>query len=180
MTTPSPQHAQEQARLAEEAYRQAVTEQYYEVARYPGGPLPDGAQQAWFLPTDGTHWEALGYTTGPIVSMDFGAPDPAETAVLAWPHQHGKAALTASIGIDVPLTDGLRSLFDALAAAHSRALGRRLRRLADDLGQWEPHVRHDFHRVQRVLEDHGIGDGYGRLTIPQPVRPPIEPPAIRR
>ncbi|MBU5946769.1 hypothetical protein [Streptomyces sp. PAM3C] len=171
MTTPNPQHAQEQVRLAEEAYRQAVTEQYY-------NGCPD-LHEVFFRPLTEAEWQSLGYTTGPIVGMDLGGPDPAETAVLAWPHQHGKAAHTVSIDIEVPLTDGLRSLFDALAAAHSRELGRRLRRLADDLGQWEPHVRVDFQRVQQVLEDHGIGDGYGRLTIPQPVRPPIEPPAIR-
>ncbi|MEV5368969.1 hypothetical protein AB0N12_06350 [Streptomyces albogriseolus] len=171
MTTPSPQHTQEQVRLAEEAYRQAVTEQYYNSSPDP--------HAVYFRPLTDGDWQSLGYTTGPIVSMDFGHPDSAETAVLAWPHQHGKATLTASIDVEVPLTDGLRSLFDALAAAHNRELDRRLRRLADDLGQWEPHVRLDFQRVQRVLEDHGIGDGYGRLTIPQPVRPHIEPPAIR-
>ncbi|MGC4918671.1 hypothetical protein [Streptomyces albogriseolus] len=171
MTTPSPQHTQEQVRLAEEAYLQAVTEQYH-------NGCPD-LHEVFFRPLTGGEWKSLGYATGPLFSMDFGAPDPAETAVLAWPHQHGKAAFTASIDVDVPLADGLRSLFDALAAAHGRALGQRLRRLADDLGQWEPHVRHDFHRVQQVLVDHGIGDGYGLLTIPQPVHPPIEPPAIK-
>ncbi|MGA4896724.1 hypothetical protein ACPCAJ_01995 [Streptomyces griseoincarnatus] len=158
-------------RLAEEAYRQAVNEQYY-------NGRPD-LHEVYFRPLTGGEWQSLGYTTGPLVGMDFGAPDPADTAVLAWPHQHGKATLTASLDIEVPLTDGLRSLHDALAAAHSRALGRRLRRLAHDLGQWEPHVRVDFQRVQQVLEDHGIGDGYGRLTIPQPVHPPIETPRIR-
>ncbi|MDT6983720.1 hypothetical protein ACFSUJ_12100 [Streptomyces lusitanus] len=169
--------AAEESEAATVAYRQTITEQYYVVNRFPASPLPDGAQQVWIRSDDGTEWEHLGYTSGPLVSMDFGQPDPADTAVLTWPHQYGKTALTTTV--EVPLTDGLRSLFDALTAGHDRELDRRLRRLAKDLDAWEPHVRHDFQRVQQVLEDHGIGDGYGRLTIPQPVHPPIEPPAIR-
>ncbi|MFC7906439.1 hypothetical protein [Streptomyces nigra] len=165
----------EEGLRAVKEYRQAVTERYYEVSRYPLDPLPDGAQQVWILPDGARTWEPLGFTTGPVIGVDYGAPDPAETAVITWPRQYGKtAAFTASI--DVPLTDGLRALFAALDASHRASLDQRLRRLADDLDRWEPHVRYDFHRVQQVLEDAGIGDGYGRLTIPQPVRPPIEPP----
>ncbi|RSR98054.1 hypothetical protein EF913_28400 [Streptomyces sp. WAC04189] len=158
---------------AAEEYRQAVEERYYEVYRYPLGPLP----QLWVLPDGATEWQHVGYTTEPIIGIDYGVPDPAETAVIAWPYRHGKTAALASV--EASLTGGMRSLFDALTAGWQASLDRRLRRLADDLGLWEPAVRHEFQQVQQVLEGAGIGDGYGRLTIPQPVRPPVDTPAIR-
>ncbi|MFF9269117.1 hypothetical protein [Streptomyces rochei] len=162
---------------ATRAVRQAVEERYYAVSPYLFGPLPEGAQQLWVLPDGATEWQHVGYTTEPIIGIDYGAPDPAETAVIAWPYQHGKAAALASV--EASLTDGMRSLFDALTAGWQASLDRRLRRLADDLGLWEPAVRHEFQQVQQVLEGAGIGDGYGRLTIPQPVRPPVDTPVIR-
>lgn len=167
---------EDRIRIAEDAYRQAIEDQYFTVSPVPTVPMPDSTYQVFFRPHDATDWQALGYTTGPITDLDYGAPDPAdESAVLVWPRQYGKtAALTTTL--ETPLTGSMRALFDALLAGHRARLDRRLRRLARDLDAWEPHVRLDFQRVQQVLEDTGVGDGYGRLTIPQPVHPPIEPP----
>ncbi|MET9140534.1 hypothetical protein [Streptomyces parvulus] len=147
--------------------------QAYEVYRAPIDPLPDGAQQVWVMPAGATEWEPLGYID-PVLNTVFEDASEDEAALVDWPVRYGKTAFTASI--DAPLTDGLRALYDALAAGHQKGLDRRLGRLADDLGLWEPVVRRQFGEVQQVLEQAGIGDGYGRLTIPQPVRPPIEPP----
>ncbi|MFD5656956.1 hypothetical protein [Streptomyces hirsutus] len=142
-------------------------------------PLADDLQQVWVLPDGATDWQHVGYTTEPIIGIDYGAADPGESAVITWPHRYGKTAALRSVTVEAPLTGDTRALFDALLAGHRAHLDRRLRRLATDLGRWVPHVRHDFHKVQHVLEEAGIGDGYGRLTIPQPVRPPIEQPAGR-
>lgn len=91
-----------------------------------------------------------------------------ETANGTWPHQYGKTT-ALSVEYTTSLTGSMRGLFDALEASHRADLDRRLVRLANDLGRLEPHVRHGFHVVQQVLETAGI-------TIPQPVRPPIELP----
>ncbi|WP_320784158.1 hypothetical protein [Streptomyces sp. CRN 30] len=158
-----------QAARAGKAYRQAIEaieNQYYDAHQHAPGPL-----QLWALPE--------GCITGPVSGIDHGAPDPAETTVIAWPYGHGKTAAALTASIDVPLTGSMRALFDTLLAGHRAHLDRRLRRLADDLGQWEPCVRRDFAAVQQVLEVHGITDGYGRLTVPQPVRPPVQPPPRR-
>ncbi|MFE9684146.1 hypothetical protein [Streptomyces sp. NPDC006285] len=160
----------------EEAYRQAIEDQYLSAYRYTPDPPPDSAHQMWIRSHEATDWEPLGYTTDPILGLDYGAPDPYESAVLAWPHRHGKTAFTFELS--APFTSSMRGLFDALDASYQADLDRRLVRLADDLGQFEPHVRHDFNAVQRVLEDAGVLDGYGRVTIPQPVRPPVEPPTV--
>ena len=72
--------------------------------------------------------------------------------------------------------DGLRDLF-AWVDAHVRTRqDMLLHRLAEDLGIPEPLARRQFDSVQRALEDAGVGDGYGRLTIRQPVRPPVQAP----
>ncbi|MFF9279549.1 hypothetical protein [Streptomyces griseosporeus] len=175
--TPVPLPPDPYRAILDEAYHLPLPDLQATVWRYPEA-LPDGAQQVFVAPPGTTDWEFVGYTTDPIVGVDYGAPDPGETALIAWPRQHGKTtAFTWTL--DAPLTGSVHTLFDAFLARHQAGLDRRLRRLARDLGQWEPQVRHDFHAVQQVLEAHGIGDGYGRLTIPQPVRPPIEPPVIR-
>ncbi|MGW2170380.1 hypothetical protein ACWC1C_07590 [Streptomyces sp. NPDC001705] len=162
------------ASAAFESFGRAAEGQAYEVYRAPIDPLPDGAQQVWFMPAGATDWEPLGYID-PVRNTVFEDAATDEAAPADWPVRYGKTAFTASI--DVPLTDGLRALYDALAFGHQRDLDRRLGRLADDLGLWEPVVRRQFGEVQQVLEQAGIGDVYGRLTIPQPVRPPIEAPA---
>lgn len=163
--------------MISEVYRRAVESLYYEVYRcpsYPPSPLPDGAHHAWFMPSGGTEWEPLGYID-PITSTVYVEPGPAEAPVVTMPCQHGDNA-GSTTNVEASLTGDLSSLFDALTTAHSADLDRRLLRLADDLGLWEPIVRRQFQAVQYLLEVAGIADGYGRLTIPQPVRPPIEPP----
>ncbi|MEU8555929.1 hypothetical protein AB0C80_18335 [Streptomyces anthocyanicus] len=168
----------EWAAMTSEAYRRAVESLYYEVYRcpsYPPSPLPDGAHQAWFMPSGGIEWEPLGYIA-PTTGTVYVAHGPGEVPVVTMPCQHSTiAGFTTTV--EASLTGDLRALFDALTAAHSADLDRRLLRLADDLGRWEPRVRLEWHQVLQILEDAGVADGYGRLTIPQPVRPPIEPPA---
>lgn len=159
------------------ALRRAFEERYYEVSRFLFCPPPEGARQAWFLPTGGTEWEPLGYIN-PITGTAYEDTGPAEVPVVTMPCQHSITTGFATT-VEASRTGDLRALFDALSAAHSAGLDRRLLLLADDLGRWEPHVRHDFHAVLQVLEDAGVADGYGRLTIPQPVRPPVEPPTRR-
>lgn len=92
-----------------------------------------------------------------------------------WPRQSGKSAFT--IEATFQQTDAMKSLF-AWVDAHVRARQQAtVARLADELGWSEPLVRRQFDAVQDVLEAAGIGDGYGGLTIPQPVRPPVPTPS---
>lgn len=94
--------------------------------------------------------------------------------VITWPRQSGKTsirqALQSTLTHQLPMTDGMRRLADYVVAAADAARERRLRRLAAELGMPLAVVRGRFHSVQQVLEDTGIGDGYGQLTIPQPVQ----------
>ena len=149
--------------VAEEAYLQALTDQYVSVHEVLFRPLTSG------------DWQALGYSTAPLVGLDYGAPNPGETATVFWPRKHGKTA-ALSLDFEAACGDGTRALLDALLAGHQAQMDQRLHRLAQDLSQWEPRVRRDFTAVQQILEDLGIADGYGQLTIPQPVRPEPLPP----
>lgn len=124
------------------------------------------------LRTDLAEWTPVG-VLGSIEGLDDKQEDPAAPAFV-WPHLHGKTALTTRLETSFTYTrsrfDEAIHVFDALYRAR---LDRRLARLARALGQWEEIVRRDFHAVQRVLEDAGVLDGYGRVTVPQPVRPPV-------
>ncbi|MEV8124808.1 hypothetical protein AB0P07_11945 [Streptomyces sp. NPDC085944] len=165
------------ARAAMEAYREALETLYYEVSsyRYPAAPLSDDVRPVFFLPDGATEWKSLGYTNDPIADTVYELVVRGKVPGVTMPCQHGTTSFSATV--QASIDDGLRTLTNAIAAVCERDLDRRLLRLADDLGRWEPHVRLEWHQVQQVLEDAGIADGYGRLTIPQPVRPPIEPPA---
>ncbi|MGW0566111.1 hypothetical protein [Streptomyces tauricus] len=124
------------------------------------------------LRTDLAEWTPVG-VLGSIEGMDDSEEDPAVPAFV-WPHLHGKTALTARLGTSFTYTHGpFDEALAALDAIYRARLDRRLARLARALGQWEEIVRRDFHAVQQVLEDAGVLDGYGRITIPQPVRPPV-------
>lgn len=93
----------------------------------------------------------------------------------AWPSRHGKGALTFEATFHQ--TDGLRDLF-AWVDAHVHARQQTtVARLADELGISAYVARRQFDAVQDLLEQAGIGDGYGRLTIPQPVRPTVPAPS---
>ncbi|WP_157876880.1 hypothetical protein, partial [Streptomyces graminilatus] len=73
-------------------------------------------------------------------------------------------------------TDALESLF-AWGDAHVRGGQQAMvARLADEFDRPRFLVRRQFYAVQHVLEAAGIGDGYGNLTVPQPVRPPVPTP----
>ncbi|WP_405909586.1 hypothetical protein OG742_37290 [Streptomyces sp. NBC_00828] len=100
----------------------------------------------------------------------------APQAYFDWPRQYGKRELT----VEYTPYDGTRSLF-GWVDAHVRARrASTVDRIADELGLPTHLARHQFEGVQRVLEDTGIADGYGLLTVPQPVREPITPPAVPR
>ncbi|MDX5570264.1 hypothetical protein PYK79_52905, partial [Streptomyces sp. ID05-04B] len=169
--------AEQRAARAFDAYRLAIKKEYMQVFRWPDPPTDERAAQVWIQPEGTTEWQPLGYTTDvPVVGMDHGVPDPYESAVIAWPQQYGKTHhITAAF--DPSSTGAMRRLFEALLTAR---LDRRLRRLARDLGRREATVRRQFEQVQTVLERTGIGDGFGQLTIAQPVRPPLDPPAVPR
>lgn len=118
-------------------------------------------------------WTPVG-VLGSIEGLDDSEEDPPAPAFV-WPHLHGKTALTARLETSFTYTRGgpFDEALNALDAIYRERLDRRLARLAGHLGQWEVIVRRDFHAVQRVLEDAGVLDGYGRLAIPQPVRLPV-------
>ncbi|MFJ3794971.1 hypothetical protein ACIPSJ_01645 [Streptomyces sp. NPDC090088] len=98
------------------------------------------------------------------------------TPELVWPYQYGKG--TVEVAFDGPVTRSLRTLFEPLFLAADVWQERRLARIAEDLGLHPRVARLQFDGVRRVLEAAGIGDGYGRLTIRQPVRPPVELPTV--
>jgi len=100
--------------------------------------------------------------------------EPYEATVISWPRRYGKT-VALKTAVETPYAWAVRGLF---AAQHARR-EQQIQRLADALGWWPETVRRQYDAVQQVLQDAGIGDGYGQLTIPQPVRPPLIPPAGR-
>ncbi|MGY1498571.1 hypothetical protein ACW4TU_18560 [Streptomyces sp. QTS52] len=131
---------------------------------------PTPPRQNVLLIRDETHsWSEI----GGVVGIDFGF-EPRERVVV-WPRQHGKSALTLEATFHQ--TDGLRDLF-ARVDAHVHARRQTtVTRLADEFHRPRFLVRRQFDAVQDVLEQAGIGDGYGGLTIRQPVRPPVPAPS---
>lgn len=112
-----------------------------------------------------------------LVGVDFGY-EPAE-AVVVWPRQSesGKRVVALALEAAFQQTEAVKGLF-AWVDAHVRARqDSTVSRLADELGRPPSLVRRQFDAVQDVLEAAGIGDGYGRLTVPQPVRLPVQAPA---
>lgn len=165
----------EEGLRAVEEYRRAIADRHYEAYRYLA-PLPDAAHQAWCLPAGATEWELIGYASEPIVGVDYGPPDP--ELVVAWPRQYGERSLSLQCTFQVPGHDALVEMFEPLFAAARASTERRVARLAIDLALYPDAARRLFDQVQRVLEEAGVGDGYGQLTIRQPVRPPAEPPSV--
>ncbi len=99
------------------------------------------------------------------------APEPA----FAWTHWPGKSALTLETTFRP--SDGVRELF-AWVDEHIRVRqAATVDRLAAELGIPAHVARQHFDAVQHLLEETGVGDGYGDLTIPQPVRPPVPWPS---
>ncbi|MEU9245836.1 hypothetical protein [Streptomyces sp. NPDC048385] len=116
-------------------------------------------------------WTEVGHTVG----VDFGV-QPLTHAAVARPCQQEKRSIT----VDVPLSDSLRAFFEPFLLAADVWQEKRVARIAAELGLHPRVARLQFDGVQRVLEAAGIGDGYGRLTIPQPVRPPVKLPRAPR
>ncbi|MDT7847231.1 hypothetical protein [Streptomyces justiciae] len=115
-------------------------------------------------------WQPLGHVAETGRDLFVCAPPEWQQTVVTWARQHGKSSGVLTAALEPPLVD-------AVFAEHRAHRDRRIRRIADDLGLWPETARHQFDEVQRVLEAAGVGDGYGRLTIPQPVRLPVPPPA---
>lgn len=107
-----------------------------------------------------------------LTDMEFTSRDPEPAFV--WPRQHGKTALTLTATFHQ--TDGMRDLFAWVDECVRSRQAATVRRLAAELGIHAYVARRDFDAVQDVLEQAGIGDGYGNLTVPQPVRPPVPAP----
>ncbi len=116
----------------------------------------------------------------PLVTVDLDV-DGVEQVVMEWPRQYGKRTLLPTLAgeltIEVPASAALIAAFEPLLAADQTRHERMLDRLAADLRIPAFLARSRFRAVQRVLEGAGIADGYGQLTIPQPVRPSIPAPA---
>ena len=88
-----------------------------------------------------------------------------------WPHQQGKSSFTVTAMF--PPSDGIRDLF-AWVDEHVRVRqAATVDRLAAELGISAYVAGRHFDAVQQLLEEAGVGDGYGRLTLTQPVRPPV-------
>lgn len=110
--------------------------------------------------------------------------DGIKNVVIEWPHQSGKRALwramSGELTIKFPASQAAARAFNALFAADWARQERMLQRLAADLRIPLSRARQQFWDVVRVLEGADIADGYGRLTIPQPVRPATPWPANLR
>lgn len=136
-------------------------------------PQPDRPEtQVWIRPHGEDDWQHL--ADSPMVSFDPGVPD--NCAMVMWPRHHGKRALTGEITFEGPLSETARLWLEPLFADLLVRRDRTVHRLAHELGLDIRAARHQFDLVQHILESAGIGDGYGRLTIRQPVRPPVQAP----
>lgn len=90
---------------------------------------------------------------------------------LVWPRQYGKKAFTLTATFSP--SRGIRDLF-AWVDEHVRTRQAvTVDRLAHELGITTDAARRHFDAVQDVLYAAGLVDGYGGLTVPQPVRAPV-------
>lgn len=116
----------------------------------------------------------------PVVAMpcSWSQGHEAGTATAVWSRQFGKrAVLRTEFTFEGPGHDVLMKVFEPLFAAARASTERRVARLAADLGLHAETARRQFNQVLHVLEAAGVVDGYGRLAIAQPVRPPVQVPA---
>lgn len=105
------------------------------------------------------------------ISLEHQHPDDPELPL--WPYLRLQQSLTKEFTFEVPLSD---TAYTALHPLFVQLLVRQLRtvhRLAHHLGLHPKEAWRQFDQVQHVLEDAGVGDGYGCLTLNQPVRPPV-------
>lgn len=129
----------------------------------------DGESTAYIAGPD-DEWHEIGYATVEILP-DLSYPDalPAldDGESWQWPPSGLRQSLTAVLSQEAQQT--YRNLLDELG----RCQRARVRRVAHDLRLPLEEASRSFDAVQRVLEAAGVGDGYGQLTVPQPVRLPI-------
>lgn len=120
----------------------------------------------------------------PVVTVDIDA-DGSEHVVMQWPaiewpRRYGKRLmqrhLAGEVTIEAPPTEALLAALQLQYAAAQASIDRALTRLAAGLQTPLPLAREHYAAIVRTLEAAGIADGYGRLTIPQPVRPPVPMP----
>ncbi|OQQ16109.1 hypothetical protein B0675_02150 [Streptomyces sp. M41(2017)] len=133
-------------------------------------PEATAGESLAYVSGPGGQWHEVGYATVELVpDLSLGGEQHAEDerAFQGWPPRGLRQSLTAV------LSDGARRMFRDLAEELHRCQRRRVRRLAYELHIPIDEASRSFDAVQRVLEANGVGDGYGCLTIAQPVRPPI-------
>ncbi|MEU1275294.1 hypothetical protein [Streptomyces sp. NPDC005799] len=102
---------------------------------------------------------------------------------IEWPRKSGKKNLLKQLSGEITFeVSTSEALLAALRPLFAEALSRRermLARLAADLRIPVHLARQRFNTVLQVLENAGLADGYGHLTITQPVRPPVLLPTRR-
>lgn len=108
----------------------------------------------------------------PVETVAIAVDGHAQT-VIDWPRQWG-----LTLASERWTTNATLGGFLAAEGAKQRRAAA-VARLADEQSLPRFLIRNRFDAVQRLLEEAGIADGYGRLTILQPVRPPVPNPARR-
>lgn len=120
----------------------------------------------------------------PVVTLDIDTAGTEHVVrqwpVIEWPRRYGKRSvrrqMAGELTIEAPLTKALLAALVPQFAAAQASIDRALTRFAAELQVPLPLARQHHAAVVRTLEAAGIADGYGRLTIPQPVRPPVPTP----
>lgn len=98
---------------------------------------------------------------------------PPGAELLVWPRQSGKRDLVQAFTHEGPLSHTARAALKPFFAQLLVRRDRTVHRLAHSLGLHPTAARQQFDQVQHVIEEAGVGDGYGQLTLTQPVRPPV-------
>ncbi|WP_314411405.1 hypothetical protein [Streptomyces sp. DSM 40484] len=116
-------------------------------------------------------WASNGWEGVASVTLEHRYPADMELPV--WPRQLGKQVLAKEFTCTAPLSDAGQAMLRTFLAQLLARRNRTVRRLARHLNRPAVVVGRQFDQVERVLEETGIGDGYGCLTLTQPVRPPV-------
>lgn len=116
-------------------------------------------------------WASNGWEGVASVTLEHRYPADMELPV--WPRQLGKQTLVQEFTLKGPRSRLARAALRPFFAQLMIRRDRTVHRLAHHLSLHPAVVREQFDQVQHVLEETGIGDGYGCLTLTQPVRPPV-------
>ncbi len=116
-------------------------------------------------------WADNGWEGVASLTLEHRYPEKEELPL--WPRQFGKQVLVQKFTHEGPLSHSARAALKPFFAQLLVRRDRTVHRLAHHLGLHPAVVRTQFDQVQHVLEETGIGDGYGCLTLTQPVRPPV-------